>query len=99
MDLILVLLVFGLVFVGVLFVVFVLIVHASRSSKRTGESISPVGGEGVVSSELAPYGGVLVDGVLWAAVDIDNSVIRYGERVEIVQTRETALAVRVLPKS
>jgi membrane-bound ClpP family serine protease len=99
MDLLLVLLVFGLVFVGVLFVVFVLIVHASRSTKSAGESISPVGSDGIVSSELSPYGAVLVNGVLWAAIDLDNSVIQRGERVKVVQTRDSALAVRVLQKS
>lgn len=99
MDIFPLLIAFGLLVIVLLFVGFVVIALVVRAQKRSNERISPLGREGVVTSELSPYGAVLVNGVLWAAVDIDNGIVSNGERVEVVQTRESALAVKVLRKS
>ncbi|MSQ12170.1 MAG: nodulation protein NfeD [Dehalococcoidia bacterium] len=58
------------------------------------EAVALVGRTGVVTSDLAPRGTVLLESEVWTAVSAGGQPITAGERVEVVGVEELVLTVR-----
>ena len=70
------------------------IVQSGRAGRRLGSPPSPlIGAVGVVASDLAPRGTVIVAREVWTAVTEDGIVIEIGERVEVLKVEGTLLTV------
>ena len=65
-----------------------------RRTAKSGLSLSPIiGMEGVVTTDLAPRGTVLVQTEVWTAGSAYGTIIRSGEKIKVVEVKGTTLSV------
>lgn len=69
------------------------IMGLSRHKKSAGREVNVIGAVGSVDAKLNPEGTVIVDGELWRARAVQNTVVKPGTKVRVVALQAHLLLV------